>query len=71
MTLSNATTPSRSGPGSNSNKKVLHIPQSSSITGASSTDGLVSYPEHSSGKSYSSAEMQSVYSAASADLANR
>ena len=33
MTLSGATTPGQSGPGSDGNKEVLHIPQSSSITG--------------------------------------
>ena len=35
MTLSNDTTSSQSGPKSNGNEGVLHIPQSSSITGAS------------------------------------
>ena len=34
-TLSGATTLSQSGPGSNSSEGVLHIPQSSSITGTS------------------------------------
>ena len=38
--------PGQSGPGSNSNERVLHIPQTSGI-GASLSDGLVSYPEHS------------------------
>ena len=52
------------------NKGVLRIPQSSSFTGASPSDCLVSYPEHSSGESYPSAEMQSVYSAAPADWVN-
>ena len=45
-TLSDATTPGQSGPGSDGNEKVLHIPQSSSITGSSPSDCLVSYPEH-------------------------
>ena len=36
----------QSGPGSNGNKDVLYIPQSSSITGTSPSDCLVSYPEH-------------------------
>ena len=41
-TLSGATTPSQSGPGSDGNEGVLCIPQSSSITGASPSDSLVS-----------------------------
>ena len=40
-TLSGATTPGQSGPGSDGNKGVLHIPQSSSITGTSPSDCLV------------------------------
>ena len=60
------TTPDKSGPGSDGNKWVLCIPQSSSINIASS-DCLESYPGLSPGKSYLSAEMQSVYSAAPAD----
>ena len=40
--------------------------QSSSITGVSSSDSLVSYLRHSLRDSYSSAVIQSVYSAASA-----
>ena len=47
--LSGATTPGLSGPGSDGNKVVLHIPQSSSITGTSPSDCLVSYPVHSLG----------------------
>ena len=42
-TLSGATTLGQSAPGSNGNKGLLHIPQSSSITGASSSDCLVSH----------------------------
>ena len=42
-TLSGATTPGQNGSGSNGNEEVLHIPQSSSITGASPSDYLVSY----------------------------
>ena len=38
-------------------QEVIHIPQSFSITGASPPDCLVSYPEHSLGKSNPSAEM--------------
>ena len=41
-TLSGATTPGQSEPGSNGNEGVLHIPQSSSITGALLSDCLVS-----------------------------
>ena len=43
------------------NEGVLCIPQSSIITEASSLDCLVSYLGRSLGKSYSSAEKQSVY----------
>ena len=68
-TLSGATTPGQSGPGSNKNEGVLHIPQSSSITRASPSDCLVSYPGHSLGESYPSAEMQTVYSTAPANWA--
>ena len=45
MALSGATIPSQSGPGSNSNERVLRIRQSSNITGTSSSDCLVSYQE--------------------------
>ena len=48
-TLSSATTPDQSGTGSDGNEGVLHIPQSSSITGTSPSDCLVSYPGHSWG----------------------
>ena len=48
-TLSGATTPGQSGPGSNGNEGVLRIPQSSSIAGTSPSDCLVSYPGHSLG----------------------
>ena len=68
MTLSVATTPSQSRPRSNSNEGVLHIPQISKA-GASPSDGLMSYPSNSLGKSYPSAEMQSVYSTVLADWA--
>ena len=46
-TLSGATTRDQSGPVNNGNKGVLRILQSSSITGASPSDCLVSYPRHS------------------------
>ena len=45
--LSDATSPGQSGSGSNGNKVVLCVPQSSSITGASRSDCLVSYLGHS------------------------
>ena len=66
-TLSSATTPGLSGTGSNGNKGVLRIPQSSGITGAYSSDYLVLHSGHSLWESYPSAEMQSVYSASPAD----
>ena len=48
--LSSASTSGQSGPGSNGNEEVLRIPQSSSITGTSPSDCLVSYPRHSLGE---------------------
>ena len=69
--LSGATTPGQSEPASNSNEGVLRILQSSSITGTSPSDCLVSYPGQSLGvESYLSAEVQSVYSTAPADWAS-
>ena len=44
--LSDVTTPSQSGPGNDGNEGVLRIPQSSSITGTSLPDCLVSYTGH-------------------------
>ena len=70
-TLSCANTLGQSGPGSDANKGVLHIPQSFSITGTTLSDCLVSYPRHSLGESYPSAEKQSVYSTAPANWARR
>ena len=56
-TLTGATTPGQSGPGSDGNEEVLYIPQSSS------DDGLVSYIRTLVGwVSYPFTEMQSVYS---------
>ena len=49
LTLSGATTPDQSGPGGDGSKEMLHIPQSSAITGTSPSNFLVSYPEHSLG----------------------
>ena len=40
--ISGATTPGQSGPGSDANEGVLHIPQSSSIIGTSPSDCSVS-----------------------------
>ena len=45
-TLSGATTPGQSRPGSDGNNGVLCIPQISSTTGISPSDCLVSYPGH-------------------------
>ena len=65
MALSGATTPGQSEPGSDGNKGVLRIPQSSSTAGTTPSDCLVSYPGHSlEGGSYPSAEAQSVCSTA-------
>ena len=61
-TLSDATTPGQSGPGSHDDEGVFCIPQSSSITGTSPSDCYVSYPGHSLGESYSSTMKHSVYS---------
>ena len=70
-TLSDATTPSLSGPGNDGNEEVLHIPQSSSITETSPPDCLVSYAAQSLGVFYLCAEMQLEYSTAPVDWANR
>ena len=66
-TLLGATTPGQSGPGSNGNERLLCVLQSFSITEASPSDCLASYPVHSLRSSYLSAEMQSGYSAAPVD----
>ena len=65
--LSGATSLVQNEPGSDSKEGVFHIPQSFGISGASPLDCLESYPAHSLGVSYPSAEMQSVYSTASAN----
>ena len=68
--LSGTTIPGQIGPGSYGNEGVLRIPQSSNITGASSSDCLVSYPGHLLERgSYPSAEVQSMYSTVPADWA--
>ena len=69
-TLSGATIPSQSGTGSDGNKGVIRIPQSSSYTGGSSSDFLVSYPGHSLGESYPFSVKQSAYSIAPTDRAS-
>ena len=69
--LSYVTTPGKSGPGNNENEGILCIPQSSSITGASPSDCLVSYQGYSLKEgSYSSAETQSVSATALANWGN-
>ena len=65
--LSVANTPGQSEPESNGNDGVLCISQSSTITGTSPSDCLVSYPGSSLlGGVYLSAVMQLVYSTAPA-----
>ena len=60
--LSVATTAGQNGPESDGIKGVLYISESSSITGVSPSEFLVSYPWDSlGGGSYHTAEMQSVY----------
>ena len=70
MILSGATTSGQSGPRSDGNEGVPHIPQSSSITETSPSDCLVSYLYHPLEGFYSSAEMKSVYSIAPTDWAS-
>ena len=65
--LTGATIPDQSEPGSYGNEGILHIPQSSDITGTSLSDCFVSYPGYSLQRSNPSAEKQSVYSIAAAD----
>ena len=61
-TLSGATTLGHSGLWSDGNEEVLCIPQSSSITRASPSNCLVSYPGHSLGGGFPFAEKQLVHS---------
>ena len=70
-TLSGVKTPGKSRPGSDDNERVLHIPQNSCISGASSPNCLVSCTGHSLRESYPPAEMQSVYSIAPVDWATK
>ena len=69
-TLSGATIPGQSGPGSNGDEGVLHIAQSISITWTSLLDRLVSYIGHGGGGAYSSAVLQSVHSTADWTILN-
>ena len=66
--LTGTSSAGQSGPGSNSNEWVLHIPQSSKA-GTLPSDDFVSYSGYLLVGSYPSAEMHSVYSTASADWA--
>ena len=66
-TLPGSTTLGQSGLGSNGNEGTLRILQNSSITGASLSDCLISYPGDLMGELYPSAEIQSVYSTTPAD----
>ena len=68
-TLSGGATPSQTGTGSDGNKEVFRMLQRNSITGASPSNFLVSYPGLLLEVSYSSAGIQSVGSAAPADWA--
>ena len=68
-TLSGATTPGLSGPGSDGNDGVLCIPQRYNISEALPSDCLVSCPGHSFGESYPSALIQLVHSVAPAHWA--
>ena len=68
-TLSGVTTTGQNGAEGDGNEWVHCIPQSSSISGVSPSDCLVSYPGHSLGESHASIEIQSVYSTAPANLA--
>ena len=68
--LSYATIPGQSGSVSDNNEVELCTPQSSSITGTSPSDCLMSYPGHSFGVGwcfYPSAEVLSMYSTAPAN----
>ena len=67
--LSDVITPGQSGPGSDGNEVILRISQSSSISVTSISDCLVSYPGHTLGGSYPTADVLSLYSTASGDLA--
>ena len=67
-TWSGATTPGQSGPGSNGNEEVLHIPQSSKTRASTSESFVISRTLIGVGF-YSYAKIQLVYSTAPADWA--
>ena len=67
-TLSGATTPGQSGPGSDGNEQILCIPQHSIITGKSPSNWLVSYPGLSFGEVWPLCK-EAVYSTAPANWA--
>ena len=64
--LSGATIPGQSRLGSNGNEGVLRMSQNLSITGTSPSDCFESFTGHSLGGTYSSSEVQSMYSIAPA-----
>ena len=66
-TLSGATTPGQSGPGSDWIEGELSIRLSSGITEVSASDCLMSYSRLIGGVSYPYSEIQSVYSAIPVD----
>ena len=66
-TISDATALGQSGPVIDGNEEVLRISQNSRVTGAPPLDCLASYKGTPWGGSYSSAEMQSVYSTTPVD----
>ena len=68
-TLFDATTQGQSEPGSSANEGLLRISQRYGINEASPSDWFVSYPEHSLGEFYPSAEIHLVYFTALADWA--
>ena len=67
--ISGPTTLGQSGPGTDGNEGVLRIPQSSSITEASTSDCLESYRRTVVGRAFPSALMQLEYSTAPGDWA--
>ena len=66
-TLSRATTSGQSESGSDGNEGGYFAFFKAPLTRALSLDGLMSYAEHLLGESYSSAEIQLIYSTASAN----
>ena len=60
--LSGATIPGQSGPGSEGNEEVFYIPQISSITEASLSGCLVSYPGNCIPQQYTELMAKTVFS---------